>query len=139
MPQSPGLLVYVERRHSIVAILFFLSSSFFTMRRMVTIRGGLLSFGNLTYFTVGEGIRSSGIFANCNGRRLRYSCRLFIAILLHAPRRYDVTVKTFSAVQRCRAGDGVCFLMMMMKMMMKLPILPCAEKLELVLSTAPRT
>ena len=29
--------------------------------------------------------------------------------------------------------------MMMMMMMMKLPILPCAEKLELVLSTAPKT
>ena len=28
-------------------------------------------------------------------------------------------------------------MMMMMMMMMKLPILPCAEKLELVLSTAP--
>ena len=27
----------------------------------------------------------------------------------------------------------------MMMMMMKLPILPCAEKLELVLSTAPKT
>ena len=30
-------------------------------------------------------------------------------------------------------------MMMMMMMMMKLPILPCAEKLELVLSTAPKT
>ena len=29
--------------------------------------------------------------------------------------------------------------MMMMMMMMKLPILPCAGKLELVLSTAPKT
>ena len=29
-------------------------------------------------------------------------------------------------------------MMMMMMMMMKLPILPCAEKLELVLSTAPK-
>ena len=29
--------------------------------------------------------------------------------------------------------------MMMIMMMMKLPILPCAEKLELVLSTAPKT
>ena len=28
---------------------------------------------------------------------------------------------------------------MMMMMMMKLPILPCAEKLDLVLSTAPKT
>ena len=27
----------------------------------------------------------------------------------------------------------------LMVMMMKLPILPCAEKLELILSTAPRT
>ena len=30
-------------------------------------------------------------------------------------------------------------LLLVMKMMMKLPILPCAEKLELVLSTAPKT
>ena len=30
-------------------------------------------------------------------------------------------------------------MMMMIMMMMKLPILPCAEKLELVLSTAPKT
>ena len=31
------------------------------------------------------------------------------------------------------------YIVNMMMMMMKLPILPCAEKLELVLSTAPKT
>ena len=36
-------------------------------------------------------------------------------------------------------GSLACNLVMMMMMMMKLPILPCAEKLELVLSTAPKT
>ena len=42
-------------------------------------------------------------------------------------------------ITQCYLPPGSCDLMMMMMMMMKLPILPCAEKLELVLSTAPKT
>ena len=44
-------------------------------------------------------------------------------------------VKRPLIVTRCANRCGI----MMMMMMMKLPILPCAEKLELVLSTAPKT
>ena len=38
-------------------------------------------------------------------------------------------------IYRCEYERRVCLMMMMMK----LPILPCGEKLELVLSTAPKT
>ena len=40
----------------------------------------------------------------------------------------------------CRSEAATeAYTLMMMMMMMKLPILPCAEKLELVWSTAPKT
>ena len=51
---------------------------------------------------------------------------------------------TASAVMTLCRDRNVCIIIIIiinitMMMMMKLPILPCAEKLELVLSTAPRT
>ena len=41
--------------------------------------------------------------------------------------------------EKLRAPNDDVQMMMMMMMMMKLPILPFTEKLELVLSTAPKT
>ena len=51
----------------------------------------------------------------------------------------DILTDDYSVLSQYTVTDRQTDVVMMMMMMMKLPILPCAEKLELVLSTAPRT
>ena len=71
--------------------------------------------------------------------------------MLNLPTKFEVPNLTIyeniKGVAKCRKWGGLGWLgvtlsligNVMMMMMMKLPILPCAEKLELVLSTAPKT
>ena len=66
--------------------------------------------------------------------------------MLNQPSTFDFSVLTeipqWPVSENLADTPSLCEVhhaMMMMMMMMKLPILPCAEKLELVLSTAPKT